>query len=84
LLLGILPYKFTLLKPFNHKNTTERNPTHTVNMADKLNLPIREKPADKETSKAAATEQHIDPWNVQSATDENGNELAFDYMAISK
>ena len=32
----------------------------------------------------AATEQSIDPWDVQAATDEHGNTLAFDYEAISR
>lgn len=30
------------------------------------------------------TEQEINPWDVQAATDENGNVLEFDYPAISK
>lgn len=53
-------------------------------MADKLDIPIREKPAGEGDSKPAATEQHIDPWDVQAATDEQGNILAFDYPAISR
>jgi hypothetical protein len=53
-------------------------------MPDKLNIPIHEKPTEEGTSKPAATEQHIDPWDVQAATDEQGNALAFDYSAISK
>jgi tryptophanyl-tRNA synthetase len=40
-------------------------------------LPIREE-------KKAAAEQEINPWDVQAGTDENGNSLAFDYVAISK
>jgi tryptophanyl-tRNA synthetase len=31
-----------------------------------------------------ATEQEINPWGVQAATDEQGNVLAFDYEGISK
>jgi tryptophanyl-tRNA synthetase len=31
-----------------------------------------------------ATEQEINPWDVQAATDENGNVLEFDYKAISE
>ena len=53
-------------------------------MADKLDIPIHEKPAEDGASKPAATEQNIDPWDVQAATDEHGNALAFDYPAISK
>jgi hypothetical protein len=30
------------------------------------------------------TEQVIDPWSVKAATDAEGNDLAFDYEAISK
>ncbi|KAI9699858.1 MAG: hypothetical protein M1820_007033 [Bogoriella megaspora] len=30
------------------------------------------------------TEQQIDPWSVQAGRDEQGNELAFDYVAISQ
>lgn len=41
-------------------------------------LPIRE--GEKKTS----TEQQIDPWDVQAGHDENGNALAFDYVAISQ
>lgn len=35
-------------------------------------------------SKSAATEQQIDPWDVRAARDEQGNALAFDYVAISQ
>lgn len=31
-----------------------------------------------------ATEQEINPWDVQAAVDENGNVLEFDYKAISE
>jgi tryptophanyl-tRNA synthetase len=31
-----------------------------------------------------ATEQEINPWDVQAATDEHGNVLAFDYEGVSK
>ena len=31
-----------------------------------------------------ATEQSIDPWSVEAATDEQGNTLEFDYVQISK
>lgn len=34
-------------------------------------------------TKGGATEQEINPWDVQAATDEQGNILAFDYEAIS-
>lgn len=37
-----------------------------------------------EPVKASKTEQEINPWDVQAATDENGNVLEFDYAAISK
>ena len=53
-------------------------------MADKLDIPIRESTDKEGESKPAATEQHIDPWAVQAATDEQGNVLAFDYPAISR
>ena len=53
-------------------------------MADKLDIPIHEKPAQDGAAKPAAAEQHIDPWDVQAATDEQGNVLAFDYPAISR
>jgi hypothetical protein len=43
-------------------------------------LPIRE----GEGEKKAAAEQEINPWDVQAAIDENGNALAFDYVAISQ
>jgi tryptophanyl-tRNA synthetase len=45
-----------------------------------ITLPIRE----GEGEKKAATEQEINPWDVQAGHDENGNVLAFDYVAISK
>jgi len=35
-------------------------------------------------SKTAAVEQHIDPWSVSAAVDDQGNTLSFDYEAISK
>lgn len=35
-------------------------------------------------SHSAATEQQIDPWDVQAGRDEQGNALAFDYVAISQ
>lgn len=31
-----------------------------------------------------AKEQVIDPWSVEAGTDEAGNQLAFDYEAISR
>ena len=40
-------------------------------------LPIRE-------GEKKASEQQIDPWDVQAGQDENGNSLAFDYVAISQ
>lgn len=44
----------------------------------KTELPIRD------GEKNAATEQQIDPWDVQAAHDEHGNALALDYVAISQ
>jgi len=44
-------------------------------------LPIREEEGDKKT---AATEQEINPWDVQAGQDEQGNALQFDYVAISQ
>lgn len=41
-------------------------------------LPIRDGEKD------AATEQQIDPWDVQAAHDKDGNALAIDYVAISQ
>lgn len=41
-------------------------------------LPIREE------EKRQVMEQQIDPWDVQAAHDEEGNVLAFDYVAISQ
>lgn len=41
-------------------------------------------PVANATEKHAATEQEINPWDVQAARDEQGNVLAFDYVAISK
>jgi tryptophanyl-tRNA synthetase len=41
-------------------------------------LPIRE------AGQKDATEQEINPWDVQAAQDQDGNALAFDYAAISK
>ncbi|KAI9735712.1 MAG: hypothetical protein M1818_006320 [Claussenomyces sp. TS43310] len=41
-------------------------------------LPIRE------GENNAAAEQKIDPWAVQAARDEQGNAVAFDYLAISQ
>ena len=38
----------------------------------------------RDGEKNAATEQQIDPWDVQAAHDEHGNVLAFDYVAISQ
>lgn len=43
-------------------------------------LPIREGAGEKK----AATEQEINPWDVQAGKDENGNALEFDYVAISR
>lgn len=42
-------------------------------------LPIRE-----EEKQQGAMEQEINPWDVQAAQDENGNILAFNYVAISQ
>ncbi|KAF2202293.1 tryptophanyl-tRNA synthetase [Delitschia confertaspora ATCC 74209] len=36
------------------------------------------------TEPKGASEQEINPWDVQAATDDQGNVLAFDYEAISK
>lgn len=33
---------------------------------------------------ATGTEQEINPWDVHAAYDDQGNVLAFDYVAISK
>ena len=41
-------------------------------MADKLDIPVLD------SKPPAATEQHIDPWDVQAAVDEQGNVQAFD------
>jgi tryptophanyl-tRNA synthetase len=35
-------------------------------------------------STSKVTEQVIDPWSVKAATDADGNDVAFDYEAISK
>jgi tryptophanyl-tRNA synthetase len=53
-------------------------------MPDKLDIPIHEKATEDGDSKPKAAEQHIDPWDVQAAVDEQGNVLPFDYPAISK
>lgn len=37
-----------------------------------------------ETATKGVTEQEINPWDVQAATDADGNVLAFDYPAISR
>lgn len=37
-----------------------------------------------DAEKHAATEQEINPWDVQAAHDDQGNVLAFDYVAISQ
>lgn len=37
--------------------------------------------ADGAPKTPKATEQKIDPWSVQAATDEHGNEKEFDYVA---
>lgn len=55
--------------------------TQIDNMADskpETVVPIRD------TEKHAATEQEINPWDVQAAHDDQGNVLAFDYVAISQ
>ena len=39
---------------------------------------------DKSDAVPKATEQSIDPWSVEAATDEQGNTLQFDYLQISK
>ena len=39
---------------------------------------------DDSESLQKATEQSIDPWSVEAATDEQGNTLEFDYLQISK
>ena len=41
-------------------------------------------PVGDATEKHSITEQEINPWDVQAARDEQGNALAFDYVAISK
>ncbi len=38
----------------------------------------------QDSKKNTATEQQIDPWDVQAAHDEHGNILALDYVAISQ
>jgi len=42
-----------------------------------VELPIREE-------QKGATEQEINPWDVQAGTDEDGKTKAFDYVAISQ
>lgn len=46
--------------------------------ANETVVPIRD------DEKRAVMEQQIDPWDVQAAQDEEGNVLAFDYVAISQ
>lgn len=46
--------------------------------ASTTELPIREE------EQKGATEQEINPWDVQAAQDQDGNALAFDYVAISQ
>jgi tryptophanyl-tRNA synthetase len=41
-------------------------------------LPIRD------GEQKVASEQEINPWDVQAAQDKDGNSLAFDYVAISQ
>lgn len=41
-------------------------------------------PPAMETVPPAVSEQEINPWDVQAGRDSEGNELAFDYEAISK
>jgi len=57
------------------------HPLSPVNMAaseTSTELPIRD------GEQKAAAEQQIDPWDVQAGQDEQGNALAFDYVAISQ
>jgi hypothetical protein len=69
------------------KSNTKSDDIYTTNIARPASmaapetetvLPIR----DGES--IAATEQQIDPWDVQAAHDEHGNVLGFDYVAISQ
>lgn len=54
-------------------------------MAEKPSSEHGEPPPVASLSLAStATEQHIDPWSVSAAVDEQGNALAFDYEAISR
>jgi tryptophanyl-tRNA synthetase len=56
-------------------NMTEPEPpaVAALSLAETATLPV-----------SKATEQEINPWDVQAATDEQGNVLAFDYKAISE
>lgn len=40
--------------------------------------------ADGSPNVSKATAQKIDPWSVEAARDEHGNEKEFDYEAISR
>lgn len=66
-------------------------PTEQTVAAGVKNLSVEEKAqagADDTgavtTEQTNATEQTIDPWSVSAGTDADGNQLQFDYKAISQ
>ena len=81
-----LPPKTTLLKTSERvilppDATTTKHAQIMAAPPPATELPIREGEGEKKT---AATEQEINPWDVQAGQDEQGNTLQFDYVAISK
>nr|KMM70612.1 tryptophanyl-tRNA synthetase [Coccidioides posadasii RMSCC 3488] len=70
--------------PFRRLSLVFGSLKHTAEftgMADskpEIVVPIRD------AEKSASTEQEINPWDVHAAHDEQGNILAFDYVAISQ
>ena len=76
-----LPDVKALSMSAGEKEDKEKVPATTINQ----NGDTTSKEKDSESEKPhKATEQSIDPWSVEAATDEQGNTLEFDYVQISK
>ena len=56
----------------------------STTVINQKNDEINEQKSSDSGKAQKATEQSIDPWSVEAATDEQGNTLEFDYVQISK
>lgn len=78
---NVLPDVKTL--SINAEGKEDKDGIPTIAIDQKDDAISKDKGSETEKPQKA-TEQSIDPWSVEAATDEQGNTLEFDYVQISK